>query len=150
MLELPVGMAASEADLEEAASLVQAITSGQPSVIGELVADLAAGIRSRPLLVTAADDLAGQAVNYWLAALRQAGIEARGLADPGPAAGIARIHLHGSTIAAADYAGAVSDDAGGDLVGEVIGQGVSAAARYQTLAISGDALAAELRSAASE
>jgi hypothetical protein len=150
MLELPAGMPASDSDLEEAAAVVGAITAGEPSLVGEMVADLAAGIRSRPLLITAADELAEQAAGYWIQALRRVGIEAHRHASPGLQVDLARIHLHGSNIAAADYAGAVIDDAGGDLVGEMIAQGRSAAARYQTLAVSGDALAAELGSAQSE
>lgn len=149
MLELPAGMPASDSDLEEAASVVDAITTGEPSLVGEIVADLAVGIRSRPLLITAADDLADQAAGYWIQALRRAGIEAHRETATRPGRDLARIHLHGSNIAPADYAGAVIDDAGGDLVGEMIAQGRSVAARYQTLAVSGEALAAELSSAQS-
>jgi len=145
MLETPAGAPASPADMQEAASLVEAITAGEHSVVDELVADLAAGIRSRPLVVTAADELAAQAAEYWLDSLLRAGVAALQSADTVPGDAAARIHLHGGNSAAADYAGAVIDGAGGELVGDVIGQGRSAVARYQTLAVVGDALAAELR-----
>ena len=149
MAELPAGIPATAADLDEAASWVTRITAGEPSLLGELAADLAAGIRARPLLITAADELAAHAAGYWLDTLRRSGVAAHFASEDLPAGDLARIHLHGSTIAAADYPGAVIDEAGGDLVGEVIGQGSSAAARYRTLAAAGDALAAELRTAQS-
>ena len=150
MGELPAGVAASDADLAEAASLVDAITAGDPSLVSELVADLATGVRSRPLLITAADELAGQAADHWLRVLAAAGIEAHRTAAGQPPAGLARVHLHGSNITAEDYPGAVIDAAGGELVGEVIGQGHSAAARYLTLAVFAEALAGELLSAPPE
>ena len=72
------------------------------------------------------------AQDHWRTTLAARGGDVVAAAAPG----VARIHLHDGPGAAQGYAG--SGDAA--LVGEVIGQGGSTAARYASLAAVADAL----------
>jgi hypothetical protein len=87
------------------------------------------------------------AASHWVAVLGAAGLAASAGGDPGSAPLSVRIHLHGHNPGRAGYAGFAADESAGALVGEVIGQGNSAAARFCSLAAVGDALAADLAAA---
>jgi len=141
---LPATADADESDLAEAAAIVADLGAGPTSLLDSLVDDLVAGMRGRPVAVTADDDLAELAAAQWRDRLT-----AREIAVLAPDGALgddaARVHLHGGSRAAAQYCGAPHDNLGGDLVGEIFGQGESAAARYRSLVAVGDALAERMR-----
>lgn len=147
MIEIPADIEATPAEIDEATEIVSLIAGSGESVAAALARDLAAGIGARPVRITFDDLVGAAAASYWVSVLSAAGIEAATGEHPPLAAPPARIHLHGHSAARAGYAGHAADESAGLLVGEVIGQGHSAAARFCSLAAVGDALAAGLGSA---
>jgi hypothetical protein len=151
MIELPGELAASPQDRAEAEGIVARFGGGS-SVAASLAEDLADAVRGREIAISASGDIGRIAAGYWARTLGAAGaVIAKA---PGDGRGTpALIHLHGGVTGAVGYSPtgrpqAGTDDAAraGELVGEVIAQGVSAAARYVSLATVADALAAVLRS----
>ncbi|MCP3976153.1 MAG: hypothetical protein GY720_16855 [bacterium] len=139
MVDLPPQIDASAGDKAEAEAVAARI-DGPGSVAAALAADIADGIGDRDLVLTATGAVGRLAAQYWEASLGSAGVGIHNLHDS-PTAGAAWVHLHGEGAANL----VVGDLSDGDLVGEVIGQGTSAAARYSSLTIVADALAAAMR-----
>jgi len=139
MIELPAELVAAPDDREEAAAVVARIAGPNGSVVAALAHDLVDGVAGRPVTVTATDEIAVLAAAYWMSALNSAGANVGGhtSASPSPA----RIHLHGEVAVGSGYPGAdVLHDGPWDLVGEVVAQGESAAARYLSLVAIADAV----------
>lgn len=136
MVDLPAALDAGPDDVREAEAVVARLTAPAGSVAAALAADLAAGLDGRALMITATGEAATLAQDHWQTTLAARGLDVVAVAAPG----VARIHLHDDPGSAHGYAG--SGDA--VLVGEVIGQGTSAAARYASLAAVADALGTAL------
>ena len=147
MIEIPAGIEATPAEIDEATEVVSLIAGSGESVAAALARDLATGIGRLPVRITFDDTVGAAAASYWVSVLTAAGIEAA-IGENSPfATPPARIHLHGHRAGRAGYAGLAADESAGLLVGEVMGQGHSAAARFCSLAAVGDALATGLGSA---
>ncbi len=140
MVELPPEIESDSRDRAEAEAVVARI-GGADSVVTALAADLADGIAGRDLVVTASGDLGSLAARYWSATIRSAGVVVYDAGDVA-APGSAQIHLHAGS---GDVESVVADSAGADLIGQVVSQGTSPAARYSSLATVAQAVAAALR-----
>jgi hypothetical protein len=143
MTDLHASIDATASDLVEAHGVVAKLTqaTSSPSVAGVLGLDLADAFRGRALAITAGEPIANAAAEYWTAVLTATGVD---VVTEGHAA--VRIHLSAETAPTRSYPVAVTADknTGPRLVGEVFGQGVSAAARYLSLVAVGDAVAEAL------
>lgn len=138
MIDLPPSITASVEDRAETEQVLGRIL-GEDSVVESLAADLAEAIAGCTIAITAVDDVALEAAHHWRAALLAAGATVAHANRPDGAT--ARIHLHGwlgSPYASEVVAG---EKALGELVGEVIGQGRSKAARYSSLVSVADSVA---------
>ncbi len=115
------------------------------AVVAELAQDLAEGIRGRRVRITASGDIGRQAADHWRAVLRAAGVVVLG-PQAVESEGSARIHLHDEPAAGTSYSatGLALEELSRDLVGEVVGQGDTAADRYDLLIAVADALAGAL------
>lgn len=129
MVDLPDGLLASSAELAEARTLVGRIAGAADSVAAALAQDLADGIGGRPVVITASGTVGELAADHWRRLLIAAGFSMA--ADVAP--GAARIHLHSERAAAGYSFDRIEDLDGADLVGEVVAQGASDAARYASL-----------------
>jgi hypothetical protein len=118
------------------------MTEPGDAVVTGLANDLAAAIKGTPVRITAAGGTASEAAEYWRTVLQSAGLVVLG-AREGESAKSARIHLHDEAVAPTSYSatGLAPGEVSSDLVGEVIGQGESAADRYASLIAVADALA---------
>lgn len=149
MVELPVELGAEPADIAEA-EIVVARISGPGSVAAALAHDLAEGVGGRDVVLTASGDVGHMAAEYWATTMRAAGVVVREIAG-GTGNDVARVHLHGEVRGTGAYSPGALDSldgpdgpVSGSLVGEVISQGNSPAARYASLAAVAEALAAVL------
>jgi len=139
MIDLPSVLMAGPEDRAEAEAVVARI-GGPASVAAALGRDLAEGIKGRPIRLTATGEVGRLAAEYWVAAIRAAGA-ATDETNEEPCVDVARIHLHDEAGVPLGYSPA---DPSTELVGEVIGQGTSAAARYKSLVIVAEAFVSAL------
>lgn len=139
MIDLPPDLVAGPEDRAEAEAVAARI-GGQGSVAAALGRDLAEGVKGRDILLTATGEASRLAAEYWVAAIRAAGAVAYET-NGGLGVDVARIHLHDEVGTPLGYS---PGDPSTELVGEVIGQGTSAAARYKSLVVVAEAFVTEL------